>query len=325
MAAHPALELHRLEVPSPHLLPFAVGTFDSIGPLSRADYPHRHTFHEIVLVTSGTGLHVVDTRPLPVTPPNLGVLAAGQVHHWQGARGLDGYVLLLEDAFLLDRPDDRDLLRRLAAERTWTALGPREHAEAAAVVTEIAREFDERRPGMATVVRALLHVLLVRAARPPGAGGGAAGGAARADDGADLRPDAPESATGLAGRYLDTLEGPAALEAGATVERIADTLGVTPGHLGEAVKRATGRTPGALLRQARLLEAKRLLACTRLTVAAVARASGFTDPAYFCRFFRRETGTTPGAFRTAARIDTGPAASTTPPAERPSHTGGDAA
>lgn len=320
MAAHPALELHRLEVPSPHLLPFAVGTFDTIGPLSRADYPHRHAFHEIVLVTSGTGLHVVDTRPLPITPPNLGVLAAGQVHHWQGAHGLDGYVLLLEDAFLLDRPDDRDLLRRLAAEHTWTALGPRDHTEAAAVVTEIAREFVERRPGMATVVRALLHVLLVRAARLPGA---ETGTRPPASDVAG--EDAPESATGLAGRYLDALEGPTALDPRATVERIADTLGVTPGHLGEAVKRATGRTPGALLRQARLLEAKRLLACTRLTVAAVARASGFADPAYFCRFFRRETGTTPGAFRDAARADTGPAASTTPPAERPSHTGGDAA
>ncbi|WP_017537479.1 helix-turn-helix domain-containing protein [Nocardiopsis halophila] len=306
--ARGALELHRLEVPAPHRLPFAAGTFDSIGPLSRADYPHRHAFHEILLVTAGSGRHVVDTRPLPITPPNLGVLAAGQVHHWQ-ARGLDGYVLLLEDAFLADRPGDRELLRRLAARRPWTALGPREHAEAAGVVTEIAREFGERRPGMAGVVRALLHVLLVRAWRTT----------------ADLPAPAPGAAAGLAARFLQVLEGPEALEPGAGVERIADGLGVSPGHLGEAVKRATGRTPGALLRQARLLEAERLLACTRLTVAAVARASGFADPAYFCRFFRRETGATPGEFRAHARAEVGPAPSTTAPGERPSRTGGDTA
>ena len=52
--------MHRLEVPAPHAPPFAVGTFDEIGPLSRAEFPHRHTFHELVHVTGGTGAHVVD-------------------------------------------------------------------------------------------------------------------------------------------------------------------------------------------------------------------------------------------------------------------------
>src|SRR5690606_39820470 len=63
-----------------------------------------------------------------------------------------------------------------------------------------------------------------------------------------------------------------------SVAEAAAGLGVTPGHLADAVKRATGRTPGELLRGARTLEAKRLLAGTGMTVAAVARAVGFADP-----------------------------------------------
>ncbi|OEU97266.1 hypothetical protein AN217_04555 [Streptomyces qinglanensis] len=46
-----------------------------------------------------------------------------------------------------------------------------------------------------------------------------------------------------------------------------------------------------------MLEAKRLLAGTAMTVRQVAHEVGFADPAYFCRFFRRETGASPGEFR----------------------------
>lgn len=67
-SVRPAVPLHRLDVPAPSILPFAVGSFDTIGPMSRADFPHRHTFHEIVYVTGGTGTHVVDLVPRPLRP-----------------------------------------------------------------------------------------------------------------------------------------------------------------------------------------------------------------------------------------------------------------
>ena len=46
-----------------------------------------------------------------------------------------------------------------------------------------------------------------------------------------------------------------------------------------------------------MLEAKRLLARTDLTVQQVAKELGFADPSCFCQFFRREAGLTPGSFR----------------------------
>ncbi|WP_431869874.1 AraC family transcriptional regulator [Nocardiopsis eucommiae] len=274
------LELHRLEVPAPQHLPFAIGTFDSIGPLSRAAFPHRHTFHEIVHVTAGTGEHVIDLHRWPITPPNLGILAAGQVHHWGRAHGVQGRVLLLEDAFLLDHPRDRELLRRLATERPWHTPTAETAAQISALLDEMLSEFRARRPGMASILRAYLHILLTRTAR--------------AYD-RDPRPVAPTADT-LGERFLRLLDHPDTT-AGLTVSQAATRLGVTPGHLADAVKDATGRTPGELLRGARTLEAQRLLVGTDLTVAAIARTVGFHDPAYFCRFFRRETGTTPGRFR----------------------------
>ncbi|WP_372663407.1 helix-turn-helix transcriptional regulator [Amycolatopsis kentuckyensis] len=266
------LPMHRLEVPAPHAPPFAVGTFDEIGPLSRAEFPHRHTFHELVHVTGGTGAHVVDLARRPLRPPHLGVIAPGQVHQWAGARGLTGHVVVFTDDFLLDHPADRDLLRRLS-EQPWPRLD--EHADA--VVTRLIADLvEEHRHGEESVLRALLHVLVARAGRLLG-----------------TPPPAPAKAiaaefTRLAGRPDLGLW---------SVSAHAERIGVTPGHLTEAVKAATGRTAAQLLREARTREAQRFLLRTDLTVRQVASRVGFADPAYFCRFFRRETGLSPGDFR----------------------------
>jgi AraC family transcriptional activator of pobA len=53
-----------------------------------------------------------------------------------------------------------------------------------------------------------------------------------------------------------------------------------------------------LIRERIALEARRLLLYSDLTAGQVADRLGFEDPAYFARFFRREVGITPSAFRT---------------------------
>jgi AraC-like DNA-binding protein len=86
-----------------------------------------------------------------------------------------------------------------------------------------------------------------------------------------------------------------------TVREYSDRLGVTPSHLAETVKAATGRTPGQMIRSAQTVEAKRLLLHTDKNVAQIAYELGFKDTAYFGRFFKREAGVTPGEFRRRAR------------------------
>ncbi|WP_406862453.1 AraC family transcriptional regulator [Streptomyces sp. HUAS MG47] len=279
--------VHRLEVRLPDEVPFAIGTFDSIGPMARADFPHRHTFYEIVHVTAGAGAHVVDLDRHPLGPPHLGVILPGQVHHWEDARGLDGSVVLFTPEFLLDHPGDQELLRRLG-ERPWLALDAPAHARTARLMAELAEEYRHGAAGFASVLRSLLHVLLVRTARLPGP--------ADAPGPAGDRPGRHgRAAAGLAEEFARLAAG-TACEA-PTVRECAERLGVTPGHLAEAVRAATGRPPAALLREARTREAQRLLVSTGLSIRQVAARVGFGDPAYFCRFFRRETGRSPGDFR----------------------------
>ncbi|MDN3721029.1 helix-turn-helix domain-containing protein [Roseibium salinum] len=70
-----------------------------------------------------------------------------------------------------------------------------------------------------------------------------------------------------------------------SVGRYAGALRVTRDRLGSAVRRATGLSPQAYLHQGLIREACELLANTGMPVAQVAFRLGFSDAAYFNRFF----------------------------------------
>src|SRR5215472_827702 len=81
----------------------------------------------------------------------------------------------------------------------------------------------------------------------------------------------------------------------------ADALAMTPDRLNDHVKRATGVTAGHLIRQRVLTEAKRQLVFTNQPIHDIAYDLAFSDPSHFARFFRKQTGTTPQAFREQSR------------------------
>ncbi|WP_201753938.1 AraC family transcriptional regulator [Micromonospora rubida] len=282
----PALPRHVLDVPASDGLPFAVGSFAEFGPLSRADFPHRHTFYELSYVTHGRATHVVDLVAYAVQPPQLFLVTPGQVHHWRDADDLRGHIVLCAPEFLLADPSDRDALHR-SGHRSWH---PRDAAHATRIRSVLERMAEERRraePGCRGVLRAYLHILVVEVGRSTPAG-------PAEHPSSDALAHVGRAAT-VARRFDELLADPALL--GEPTQAYARRLGVSVRHLNETVPRATGATPAQLIRRARVLEAKRLLAQTDLTVARIAARLGFADAPYFCRFFRREVGDTPGGFR----------------------------
>jgi AraC family transcriptional activator of pobA len=85
------------------------------------------------------------------------------------------------------------------------------------------------------------------------------------------------------------------------VEFYARELGVSVTHLNRITKAQTGRTMNELLSDKIILQAKRDLVFTIQTAQEIAYALGFSDPAYFTRFFSREAGETPRQFRERER------------------------
>lgn len=81
------------------------------------------------------------------------------------------------------------------------------------------------------------------------------------------------------------------------ISRYAAILGVTPVYLNTLCQRLAHQSALSLVHQRLLLEAKRNLIYTTLNINQIADLLGFSEAAYFTRFFKRLTGTTPYAFR----------------------------
>ena len=81
------------------------------------------------------------------------------------------------------------------------------------------------------------------------------------------------------------------------VEQYAEWLNTTPASLSRTCKQVADKNITDLLYDRLILEAQRSLIYSSVPVSLIAYDLGFTDPAYFSRFFRRRVGVSPTAFR----------------------------
>jgi AraC-like DNA-binding protein len=88
----------------------------------------------------------------------------------------------------------------------------------------------------------------------------------------------------------------------------AELLNITAKALHKRIAQVSPKTPNDLIKERILLEAKRLLAHTGLTVKEVGYALGYDDPAYFVRWFTNHADGSPLDFRRKYRAGRGTAA-----------------
>jgi AraC family transcriptional activator of pobA len=143
----------------------------------------------------------------------------------------------------------------------------------------LARELAERRDGYREAAIAHLTLLLVAASR------------LATDVVEDLRlnrePLLADVFEVIERRYADPL----------SLQDVARAVSLSPGHLTTTVRRRTGRTVQDWIVDRRMVEARRLLAGSTLTMAEIGRRVGYADAGYFTRVFRRVHGVTPTRWR----------------------------
>jgi AraC family transcriptional regulator, transcriptional activator of pobA len=82
-----------------------------------------------------------------------------------------------------------------------------------------------------------------------------------------------------------------------TVADYAEMLFITPKSLSKKIGLLSSDTPNDIIKNRILLESKRLLAHTSMTVKEIAYSLNYDDDAYFVRFFTKNTGVSPTSFR----------------------------
>ncbi|TDE14622.1 helix-turn-helix domain-containing protein [Dyadobacter psychrotolerans] len=81
----------------------------------------------------------------------------------------------------------------------------------------------------------------------------------------------------------------------------ARVLNISPSYLNEVVKQHTGLAVSILIHQEIMMEARRLLYFTDLSVKQIAFSLGYDDHTYFSRLFRKVIQVSPGQFRSVYR------------------------
>ncbi|UNO41882.1 AraC family transcriptional regulator [Streptomyces sp. MST-110588] len=273
--------------------------------------PHRPDFHHLLVVDEGRLWHTVDFRTYELSVNDWIWVRPGQVHHFGDLSGAQGRLVLFESGFL-------DAATAGAA-RLEDWFGPAVHhpeGEQARAVDGALRHLHEEFGALRglpwethiEVLRHLLAVLVLRAARMSVRDGGGDGGArgrgadvrsrgaggGRVSDGADV---CEASETFL--RFRDAVER--GFTRSRRVEDYARQLGYSPRTLSRATAAATGVGAKEFIDRRVVLEAKRLLAHGDQTAARIAVRLGFADAANFAKFFQHRTGSTPISFRTEVR------------------------
>ena len=77
----------------------------------------------------------------------------------------------------------------------------------------------------------------------------------------------------------------------------ADRLCLTPNHLGAVVREVSGQTVMEWIHRYIIQQAKLQLKYSDLPVWQIGEQLNFTNPSFFSKFFRRETGMTPAEYR----------------------------
>jgi AraC-like DNA-binding protein len=235
-----------------------------------------------LLVTEGKGTHAIDLQHLDLRPQRLFLILPGQIHTLADVSNVNGRVLLFNDTFL-------PLSRRKFSGGIWPVLTTNQPRAIrlpttdmeywVASLAEMERELTSKQEYRQEILFHTVSLLLIRSARSHGA---------RSQKRSNVPYDFLFNFQELIEENFMTLKTP---------RDYAAKMNITPNYLNALCRKKSGKSAGELIRQRILLEAKRLLAHSTMSISEIAFQLGFEDNSYFGRYFRRYTRLTPGEFR----------------------------
>lgn len=251
--------------------------------------PHFHDFFQVFLI-QGPARLMHDFSDYKVSGVTLFFLAPGQVHTiYPRSPSMHGTVASFTQAFFDHQAPPPSLLFELpfffgSQTLPWFSVRADEAARIVSLFADLQREYDAGRRGVLEILRATLRILFIETTRLEALG---------------TPGQEPSRAALLVRQFHLAVEHH--FREWQSLAPYAKLLGITVNHLNDVIHQETGHSAGEIIRNRRLLDAKRLLLHSDLSVSEIGYQTGFQDPSYFSRFFRRYAGETPAEFRESIR------------------------
>lgn len=249
--------------------------------------PHRHPrIAQLLFLRSGTGMLIAEGEETLLPPPSLVLIPCDCPHAFRFGSDAAGWVLSIADALVLeDRLAFADKVRFMARNAVAAlVLDPASSVTdlIAVLFLEISRRQFDARIHLSDTVTAALSLLL----------------GLSEELAAQVEPvhlQAVDSRVGLFRRFMHLVEHN--FRSNWRLARFSKEIGCSQATLSRACHSVTGRSPGQLIHDRRMLEARRSLSYTTASVSKVAEELGFDDPAYFARSFRKHAGLSATGYR----------------------------
>ncbi len=243
--------------------------------------PHRMNAFKICLLLEGEVSNFADFKEYTAKGPALLFLSPGQVYQHTGVAWHKMVHILFKRDFLMSEAQGiLSCWECLFNQVVLPVNSPGAVKELETYARLMHQEFLHRRPQREMVVRNLLNAFIISAARLGTC---------------ETKIVHMDSTQNKVVRQFKELTEAHFLKR-TRVSQYADMLCITPGHLNDLIKMATGRTAKQIIDERRIMEAKRLLFWGKHSVKEIASHLNFEDDAYFNRFFKKHTGQAPALF-----------------------------
>lgn len=243
-------------------------------------YPHKHDFYLVLLITKGSGWHEIDFKRYPVKPGSLFLMQPGQMHYWRMNEDIEGYVFFHSGEFY----NSGFTLRGIQDYPFFRSFRSSPHISLNRKATNKVKHWmqllhEEHKGGFNPLRLHALITLVYTEIEKYGI--------------SDNETDA--------GKYHNKFqEFQLLLNQNFIREKLprfyASELNITEKHLNRIVRELVNKTTTEIIAERIVLEAKRLLMHSNHNITEVSELLGFSDTSYFIRFFKKHTGITPAYF-----------------------------
>lgn len=243
---------------------------------------HRLNFFALLLISSGQVRHQLDFQTFTLVPGDCMLIAKDQIHAFDKGSTYQGYMVLFTEKFLLEHvsPSTTTKISRLYDYH----LNPSHYhspAENAFLLEHIEKEYSQLNAILSpSIIAAILSIYLLKI------------------EGYNQKQSADYSfdrSYTLFHAFKRKVE--AAYSQSRNAQFYADQLAISYKHLNEITKKFTHKTAKVFIDDYVMLEAKRFLSATTLSIKEVGFQCGFDEATNFLKYFKKAAGQTPMQFR----------------------------
>ncbi|HWH86990.1 MAG TPA: helix-turn-helix domain-containing protein [Pseudomonas sp.] len=243
--------------------------------------PHRHAdLCQLLFVFKGQAELEIEGQRTQLETPAIQVLPPLSVHGFRFSEDVEGFIVTLATPLINHlQAQLGDSVHALARAENYPAGKDGDYLNS--LFSALQGEYNGHQPAREMLMHSLVSVIMVWVSRQ-----------AIVRHKASQRPQRQRE---YLNGFIQLVEE--TYRQHVKVEDLAHRLGISVSHLNGTCRELAGQPALQIMHERQLLEAKRLLTYTSMTIYEMSELLGFSDPTNFTRLFRRRVGISPKAFR----------------------------